>query len=102
VAGQTNTLYIVNFTNPHLTLPERLGVAMSLLTSNVRDQMRRNGRTYAAGLLKFEPSDLTRLRVPKAGKILAGWEVYQRAVRALTEGNELACERIADSCLLER
>jgi adenine-specific DNA-methyltransferase len=98
--GATNTLYVVNFTDPLLRQSERIGVAMSLLTSDVRDQMRKKGRAYAAGLLKYEPSDLLGLQVPKVGKVTAGWEDYRRALRALTEGDEVSCTKIADSCLI--
>jgi adenine-specific DNA-methyltransferase len=95
----TNTLYVVNFADQLLKPLERVGVAMSLLTSDVRDQMCERGRSYAAGLLKFEPSDLLSLEVPKVGKVVAGWTAYRRALRALREGNELECRKIADSCI---
>ena len=95
----TNTLYVVNFTDQLLKAPERVGVAMSLLTSDVRDQMRERGRSYAAGLLKFEPSDLLDLQLPKIGKAVAGWKAYQRALLALRGGDELECRKIADSCI---
>jgi adenine-specific DNA-methyltransferase len=95
----TNTLYVVNFTDSLLRKQQRIGVAMSLLTSDVRDQMREKGRTYAAGLLKYEPSDLLALQVPKVGKVVADWAAYRRAIRALNEGDELGCRKIADSCL---
>jgi adenine-specific DNA-methyltransferase len=96
----TNTLYVVNFTDPLLKQPQRIAVAMSLLTSDVRAQMRERGRAYAAGLMKYEPSDLLGLHVPKVGEVVAGWEIYRRALRALAEGDEVSCKKIADSCLL--
>jgi hypothetical protein len=96
----TNTLYVVNFVDPLLKQSQRIGVAMSLLTSSVRDQMCQSGRAYAAGLLKYEPSDLLALQVPNIGKVVAGWSAYRRALRALSEGDELGCRKIADSCVV--
>lgn len=96
----TNTLYVANFVEARLTEAQRLGVAMSLLTSDVRDQMRGKGRAYAAGLLKYEPSDLLSLRVPAPDEIVTDWVSYRRALRALREGEENECRKIADGCLL--
>jgi adenine-specific DNA-methyltransferase len=95
----TNTLYVVKFTDQVLKQRQRIGVAMSLLSSDVREQMRERGRPYAAGLLKHEPCDLLGLQVPKVGNIVADWSTYRRALRALKEGNEVQCSKIADSCL---
>lgn len=94
----TNTLYVVNFTNPSLAQSQRLGIAMSLLSSDVREQMRESGRGYAAGLLKHEPSDLLGLQVPSVGTVIGEWSIYRRALLALYEGDEVACRKIADSC----
>jgi adenine-specific DNA-methyltransferase len=96
----TNTLYVVNFTNRLLKVRQRLGIAMSLLSSDVRDQMRERGRPYAAGLLKHEPCDLLGLQVPKVGTLVAEWGAYRQALQALRGGDEVECRRIADSCLL--
>jgi hypothetical protein len=73
---------------------------MSLLSSDVREQMRERGRPYAAGLLKHEPCDLLGLQVPTVGTVVAPWSIYRRALRALREGDEAACRKIADSCFL--
>jgi adenine-specific DNA-methyltransferase len=97
----TNTLYVVNFTNPQFSQQQRIGIALSLLTSDVREQLRERGRIYAAGLLKFEPSDLLSLQVPKAGDVIAGWKIYQRALRALRDGDEMISRMIADSYFLK-
>jgi hypothetical protein len=63
--------------------------------------MRLKGRTYADGLLKYEPSDLLALQVPATDNIAAGWIEYRRALRALSEGNERESRKIADSCLTQ-
>jgi hypothetical protein len=96
----TNTLYVVNFTNPLLAQRQRLGIAMSLLSSEVREQMRERGRPYAAGLLKHEPCDLLGLQVPKTGTVVAGWSTYRRALEALRGGDEVESRKIADNCFL--
>ncbi len=96
----TNTLYVVNFVDPLLSPRHRIGVAVSLLCSEVREQMTTRGRAYAAGLLKHEPSDLLGLQVPAAGTVVANWDAYRRAVRALSEGNEIDSKKIADTCVI--
>ena len=96
----TNTLYVVNFTNQLLKERQRLGIAMSLLSSEVRDQMRESGHPYADGLLKHEPCDLLGLQVPKVGTLVAEWSTYRRALQALREGDEIRCRKIADRCFL--
>lgn len=95
----TNTLYVVSFIDDTFSASQKLGFAMSLLTSEVRGQMRERGRTYAAGLLKFEPSDLLGLRVPEIGRVVANRQDYALAVRALNIGDEKTCIEIADRCL---
>jgi hypothetical protein len=90
----------VNFTDQLLKQGQRIGIAMSLLSSDVREQMRERGRPYAAGLLKHEPCDLLGLQVPRIGSVIADWSTYRRALQSLREGDEAACRRIADSCFL--
>ncbi|MGM4887720.1 Eco57I restriction-modification methylase domain-containing protein [Tardiphaga sp. 20_F10_N6_6] len=95
----TNTLYAVTFLDPSISWQDRLGIAISLLQSDVRDQMRCNGRPYAAGLLKHEPCDLLKLQIPQLGSVRTNWSTYRQAIQALKNGEESECSRIADSCL---
>ncbi|MGJ5038234.1 Eco57I restriction-modification methylase domain-containing protein [Bradyrhizobium sp. HKCCYLRH3059] len=95
----TNTLYTVSFRDPNLSEQGRLGIAMSLLQSDVRKQLRSYGRTYADGLLKHEPCDLLRLEVPAVGEVRANWSKYRLALEALKNGDEHTSSRIADDCL---
>jgi len=95
----TNTLYAVNFVEPKLSEANRLGIAMSLLQLDVRRQLRANGRPYAAGLLKHEPCDLLQVEVPALGSVKASWSKYRLALKALKDGDEAMCCRIADSCI---
>ncbi len=96
----TNTLYVASFFDRSLNSIDRTGIALSLLTSSVREQMREKGRTYAAGLLKYEPTDLLALNIPKLGCVVGNQKVYKRAIEALIEGDEAQCTKIADSCIL--
>jgi hypothetical protein len=73
---------------------------MSLLSSEVREQMEARGRPYAAGLLKHEPGDLLGLQIPAIGALVADWGAYRRAVQALSEGNEVGSKKIADGCFI--
>lgn len=95
----TNTLYIASFADPLLEQRYRVGIAMSLLSSAVREQMESRGRQYAAGLLKFEPSDLLNLNVPAVRTVASDWSSYKRAVQALNEGNEARSREIADGAI---
>jgi len=95
----TNTLYAVNFVESKLSEAARLGIAMSMLQSDVRRQLKANGRPYAAGLLKHEPCDLLQVEVPAVGCVNASWRKYRLALKALKDGDEAMCCRIADSCI---
>jgi hypothetical protein len=95
----TNTLYAVRFLDETLKEQHRLGIAMSLLLTDVRAQMKAKGRPYAAGLLKHEPCDLLGLMVPNVGEMKVTWRLYRRAILALKQGDEVQCSSIADSCL---
>jgi len=96
----TNTLYKVNFLDRSLQLKHRVGIAMSLLSSEVREEMGTRGRPYAAGLLKHEPGDLLGIQIPAIGTVVGDWGAYRRAVQALSEGNEAVARKIADACII--
>lgn len=63
----TNTLYVVYF-NRDLSTSDRAAVSLALLTSRVADRLSRIGRSYADGLIKFEPVDLRLLEIPRVAR----------------------------------
>jgi hypothetical protein len=93
----TNTLYAVRF-RERIGEKARLGLAMSLLMSDVREQMRACGRPYAAGLFKHEPSDLLKLALPNPQTIGASEHKYRLAFEALRAGDAAKACAIADAC----
>lgn len=93
--GATNTLYVVRFLQA-VTADERAAWAMWLLTSRVQRKLRRIGRYYADGLLKFEPSDIARLPIETPVKIKGAFAAYKRAVQLLLSGDPSGSRRIAD------
>jgi hypothetical protein len=96
----TNTLYVVNFKLDDQRI--RAGLALSLLSSRVREQLVRIGRRYADGLVKFEPGDLSdvRLQLPPAGRPTTN--CYRDAVDALLSGQSEMCMQIADALLADQ
>lgn len=91
----TNTLYVASFDTA--TQNERYGYALAMMTSNVRKQLRRAGRRYADGLVKFEPSALASLRLPLLPRGLEYRPYYAKAVEALLNGCVRQAITIADS-----
>jgi hypothetical protein len=59
----TNTLYVVRF-SPKLAASERLRVAEAFQSAEVATQICDLGRRYPGGLLKLEPSDICKIRLP--------------------------------------
>lgn len=96
----TNTLYLVNFLDAQLSPTLRLAFAMALLTSDVREQLKRKGRTYAGGLLKHEPSDLLSVKLPPLENIATTWQKYNSAIAALQRGDEWTARSLADASLV--
>jgi len=94
----SNTLYTVHFRG-RPSAAKRSEIALSLLTSPVRSQLKTLCRRYAAGLAKFEPGDLQALTIP--GFAVHGDPLarYREAIRALLAGKIKRATQIADECL---
>ena len=74
-------------------------VALTLLTTSSRQQLFASPRLYAQGLLKYEPSDLSALRVVAPTRIQGARGSYRRAVAALLAGHPDESQEIADAFL---
>lgn len=91
----TNTLYVVRFVDAK-TRDEQAAWAMWLLTTWAQAKLRRLGRRYADGLLKFEPGDIANLTIQAPSKTNGAFAAYKRAVRLLLRGKKSASRQIAD------
>jgi hypothetical protein len=91
----TNTLYTVRFKAAR-SLDDRAAIALGLLTSTVRDQLRHVQRVYPDGLPKLEPRDLRRLALPVRRGDKESLGTYRLALAALLNGDETGARRIAD------
>jgi hypothetical protein len=91
----TNTLYVIRFVYPQ-TLDQQAAWAMWLLTTRVQAKLRRIGRRYADGLLKFEPGDIAGLPIEVPVRTQGAFAAYKRAVRLLMRGDKRGSRRIAD------
>jgi len=94
----TNTLYVVKF-HSSVSENQRFGYALALLCSPVQLQLRRAARRYADGLIKYEPSALTNLRLPKIPPKRSFRKRYYAAVRWLLSGKRGTARQIADDAL---
>ncbi|HYJ04890.1 MAG TPA: hypothetical protein VEX43_07135 [Chthoniobacterales bacterium] len=92
----TNTLYVVKF-RPGVSPNERFGYALGMLSSSVQAQLRKSARRYADGLIKYEPSSLSNLRLPRILRDKAFRRRYHEAVRSLLGGKRHNARQIADS-----
>jgi len=92
----TNTLYVVRFLKSE-DADERAGAAMWLLTTEAADALRRIGRRYADGLLKFEPGDIAELPMRTPSRTRGAYQAYLGAVRLLLKGHKSQCHREADT-----
>ncbi|WP_456705105.1 Eco57I restriction-modification methylase domain-containing protein [Bradyrhizobium sp. USDA 4449] len=97
----TNTLYVITF-DRGLTTADRAAVSLALLKSSVGDQLRRIGRTYADGLIKFEPGDLRQVRIPRVAHTAGAEKTYRRALNELLAGHETAARKLADEWFSSR
>lgn len=91
----TNTLYVIEFKRAR-TRDERAQVALSLLTTDVGEALKRIARRYPDGLLKFEPGDLSNLVLPVRDASKGAFAAYKMAVRFLLDGNPGRAHSIAD------
>ncbi len=91
----TNTLYVVTFRSRN-----REGWfmwALALLSSLAQRQIRRIGRRYADGLVKYEPGALSKIELPRLRSDADHKSLYIRAVAALLAGDLAKAKDIADS-----
>lgn len=94
----TNTLYVVNFQSRNREVWYMW--ALALLTSEAQQQIRRIGRRYADGLLKYEPGPLGEIELPNLRENVDHKSLYTRAVGALLTADPGAAKDIADSVRL--
>jgi hypothetical protein len=94
----TNTLYVVTFRNRNRKVWYRW--ALALLSSTAQRQIRRIGRRYADGLIKYEPGALGKIDLPALREDADHRLLYARAVRALLAEDLRMAKDIADSALL--
>jgi adenine-specific DNA-methyltransferase len=91
----TNTLYVLRF------LSRNRGDwylwALALLTSEARRQLRRIGRRYPDGLIKYEPGPLGKMDLPRLKIDVDHKALYTKAAAALLSGNAGLAREIADS-----
>jgi len=92
----SNTLYVVRF-KKRVTESEKATLGVLLLTSSVRRELARNARVYAEGLLKFEPTDLGRVRVPVVEARENAVPVLKEATALLLAGRAAQASAMADA-----
>jgi len=91
----TNTLYVVKFNDREESTWYMW--ALSLFTSTVQRQIRRIGRRYTDGLVKYEPGALSQLELPKI-KLGENYKsLYFSAVEAFLKSDRITAVNIADS-----
>ncbi len=94
----TNTLYVVTFRDENRETWYMW--ALALLTSIAQRQLRRIGRHYAEGLVKYEPGSLSKIKLPELRPDVDYRSLYERAVNALLGRDAAMAKDIADSALL--
>lgn len=94
----TNTLYVVTFRSRNRKAWYRW--ALALLSSTAQRQIRRIGRRYADGLIKYEPGALGKIELPALREDVNHKSLYARAVGALLAEDLRMAKDIADSALL--
>jgi adenine-specific DNA-methyltransferase len=93
----TNTLYVVTFESRNRQ--DWYKWALSLLSSPARRQVRRLGRRYADGLIKFEPGCLGKIRLPALQTNTDHKLLYLKAINEWLAGHFGDATKIADSAL---
>jgi adenine-specific DNA-methyltransferase len=91
----TNTLYVVRFSSRHRG--DWYMWALALLSSEARRQIRRIGRRYPDGLVKYEPGSLGNIELPRLKTDADHKALYINAAAALLSGNTGLAKQIADS-----
>jgi hypothetical protein len=90
----TNTLYTVRFADG-IPKEDRYAWALMLLTTPARQQIAASQRTYALGLKKLEPSDISSLQLP-IPRLPVPRKAYLQAVKAVMDGHWDRASEIAD------
>lgn len=90
----TNTLYTVRFADG-IPKENRCAWALMLLTTSARKQIEEAQRTYALGLKKLEPGDISSLQLPFP-RVPVSRRVYQQAFKAVMDGDWARASEIAD------
>jgi hypothetical protein len=93
----TNTLYVVKF--PSRNRRDWYMWALALLSSEARHQIRRIGRRYPDGLVKYEPGPLGRIALPRLRTDADHKALYVKAATALLARDAGLSREIADSVL---
>jgi adenine-specific DNA-methyltransferase len=93
----TNTLYVVTFRSRNRKAWYRW--ALALFSSTAQRQIRRIGRRYADGLIKYEPGALGKIELPALREDVDHKWLYVRAVEALLAEDLRMAKAIADSAL---
>jgi len=93
----TNTLYVVTFRSRNRA--DWYQWALALLSSIAQRQIRRIGRRYADGLVKYEPGPVSKIKLPKLRLDVDYKSLYLQAVAALLGGDAAMARDIADSAL---
>ncbi len=93
----TNTLYVVRFSSR--SRRDWYMWALALLSSEARRQIRRIGRRYPDGLVKYEPGSLGKIALPQPKPDADHKNLYIKALAALLAGKAALAKEIADSAL---
>lgn len=91
----TNTLYTLQFDRA-LSINTRFGIAASLLTSVVRQQLKRSARIYTSGLVKVEPRDLMSVYLPGFREDVDYRREYAKIFTAHGEGSTERADKLFD------
>src|SRR5439155_8979632 len=83
----TNTLYIVRFSSRNRA--DWYMWALAFLSSEARHQIRRIGRRYPDGLIKYEPGPLGTIILPRLKRDAEYESLYIKAVAALLAGKRV-------------
>jgi hypothetical protein len=94
----TNTLYVVTFRSRDRQVWYMW--ALALLSSLAQHQIRRIGRRYADGLVKYEPGPLGEIELPKLREDVDHRLLYIQAVDAVLAADPAMAKNIADSVRL--
>lgn len=94
----TNTLYVLTFRSRDRQT--WYGWALALLSWSAQKQIRRIGRRYADGLIKYEPGSLGEVVLPSIRQDVDHKSLYVRAVNALLASDPATARDIADSVRL--